>query len=143
MEFPKIRPNGANYLRPHKDEAMDITPPGTPRGLTAVPTKRGVLLKWIPKGERDFAGYNLYRQGPGDKQFVELHEGSIQAHSWVDAAVKMARESHLHKRDNMVDAVGYLALYNQMLDDLGITDGMKTDGSGAPDVSGSLKQGNG
>ena len=28
MEFPTIRPNGANYVRPRKDEALDLTPPG-------------------------------------------------------------------------------------------------------------------
>ena len=28
MEFPKIRPNGANYIRPREGEAVDITPPG-------------------------------------------------------------------------------------------------------------------
>ena len=28
MEFPRIRPDGANYVRPRDGEAMDITPPG-------------------------------------------------------------------------------------------------------------------
>ena len=28
MNFPTIRPNGANYVRPRQDEAMGITPPG-------------------------------------------------------------------------------------------------------------------
>ena len=28
MEFPTVRPNGANYIRPRSGEALDLTPPG-------------------------------------------------------------------------------------------------------------------
>ena len=31
-------------------------------------------------------------------------------------AVKMSRETNLHKRDNIVDLVGYAALYEQMVE---------------------------
>ena len=28
MQFPTVRPDGANYVRPRADEALAITPPG-------------------------------------------------------------------------------------------------------------------
>ena len=28
MEFPTIRPDGANYVRPRDGETLDLTPPG-------------------------------------------------------------------------------------------------------------------
>lgn len=35
------------------------------------------------------------------------------------ALLKIAREAHNHKRDNVVDACGYLGLYNDMIDGCG------------------------
>lgn len=62
----------------------DITPPGTPQALTAVPTENGMLLKWMPKTESDFAGFNLYRRGPGEPSFRRLNEELITQSSWLD-----------------------------------------------------------
>lgn len=31
-------------------------------------------------------------------------------------AVKMSREANMHKRDNLIDMIGYTALYEQLID---------------------------
>jgi hypothetical protein len=42
---------------------VDKFPPAVPTGLTAVPGARTIELAWERSGERDFAGYNVYRNG--------------------------------------------------------------------------------
>ncbi len=44
----------------------DLTPPRPPEGLTAVPVKGGVLLRWFRSGALDLAGYRVYRKRPGE-----------------------------------------------------------------------------
>ncbi len=44
----------------------DLTPPRPPEGLTAVPIKGGVLLRWFRSGALDLAGYRVYRKRPGE-----------------------------------------------------------------------------
>jgi len=70
---------------------MDITPPGAPQGLTVVPTKEGMLLKWIPKGEKDFGGFYIYRKSPGEDRFVRLNEKPVRENAWVDAGARVGR----------------------------------------------------
>ncbi len=43
----------------------DLTPPAPPQGLTAIPFRGGVLLRWHPNGELDLLGYKVYRKQPG------------------------------------------------------------------------------
>ena len=70
---------------------MDITPVGVPQGLTAIPTKRGMLLKWMPKTEKDFAGFNLYRKLPHEESFIRLNEELIKYNSWIDKTAKIRK----------------------------------------------------
>ena len=44
---------------------MDMTPPGVPTGLIAIPRHGGVELKWIGTLQKDIAGYNIYRRDAG------------------------------------------------------------------------------
>ncbi len=70
---------------------MDITPAGVPQALTAIPTEKGIVLKWIQNVEEDFAGFNLYRKKPGEDRFVRLNEKLIKDNSWLDKTVKIRR----------------------------------------------------
>jgi hypothetical protein len=63
---------------------VDIQPPGIPEGLTAIPQKDGMLLKWIPKAEQDFAGFNIYRREARAGGFVRLNREPVPANSWLD-----------------------------------------------------------
>ena len=65
---------------------MDITPPGAPKGLTAIPRQNGVELKWIGAFQKDVAGYNIYRRDAGG--FVRLNGQLVTDNSWLDASAK-------------------------------------------------------
>ena len=67
---------------------LDLQPPGTPEGLTVIPTSEGILLKWIPKLEKDFAGINVYRSTTRDGGFVKLNDQPIAENSWIDRTAK-------------------------------------------------------
>ena len=64
----------------------DITPPGAPQGLVAIPRQDGVLLKWIGMFQKDIAGYNIYRREVGG--FVRLNARPVTDNSWVDTSAK-------------------------------------------------------
>ncbi len=66
----------------------DIKPPGIPQALTAIPTADGIVLKWMPKAEQDFAGFNLYRRELPAKEFIRLNEKRISQSSWVDTTAR-------------------------------------------------------
>ena len=68
---------------------MDTSPPGIPTGLAAIPVEEGVLLKWVPKAEKDFSGFNIYRKTGKEKDFVKINTGLVKTVSWVDADVKV------------------------------------------------------
>lgn len=46
----------------------DLTPPPPPLNLVAVPTARGVELRWEPSPAPDVAGYRVYRRRAGEAQ---------------------------------------------------------------------------
>jgi hypothetical protein len=68
---------------------MDTSPPGIPTGLAAIPVEDGVLLKWIPKAEKDFSGFNIYRKTGKEKAFVKINTSLVKAASWIDVDVKV------------------------------------------------------
>ena len=68
---------------------MDTSPPGIPTGLAAIPVEDGVLLKWVPKAEKDFSGFNIYRKTGKEKDFVKINTRLVKTVSWVDADVKV------------------------------------------------------
>lgn len=55
MEFPRIRPNGASYVRPREAEAVDITPPG---------------FCWWRAAERGACRYRLVVERDGAEHYV-------------------------------------------------------------------------
>ena len=63
---------------------MDVTPPGVPQGLTAIPVEAGVMLKWMPKTEKDFAGFNIYRKEPKQESFTRMNKGTVTGSTWID-----------------------------------------------------------
>jgi len=65
----------------------DTTPPETPAGLQAVPSKAAVLLSWLPSVDADLAGYILYRKGPGDEAPVRLGSTPVKGITWEDRDV--------------------------------------------------------
>jgi len=71
---------------------LDVSPPGIPRGLVAVPVDGGILLKWIPKAEKDFSGFHVYRKERGEKDFVRINDTLLQAATWLDRSVKLKRQ---------------------------------------------------
>ncbi|MGB9591097.1 MAG: CARDB domain-containing protein, partial [Candidatus Kryptoniota bacterium] len=60
-----IRVGGSNVTTKDINRGVlvpDIIPPSIPKGLVAVPGKKGgeVLLTWTPNSEKDLAGYKIY-----------------------------------------------------------------------------------
>lgn len=71
---------------------FDLTPPGKPHGLTAIPQPEGVFLKWIPKVERGIAGYNVYRKQAGEKAFLKINIDLItDKNDWLDTTAVSGR----------------------------------------------------
>ena len=70
-------------------EYFDITPPEAPRFLTAIGQPEGILLKWMAKSEKGFAGYHVYRRTGTGGEFKRLNPELLRTNSWVDTtAVK-------------------------------------------------------
>ena len=65
----------------------DIIPLGAPQGLTAIPDRRGVILKWIAKSEPGVAGFNVYRKDAG--AFVRINKELVQENSWLDTSARV------------------------------------------------------
>lgn len=70
----------------------DITAPSAPQGLTAIPSREGMLLKWVAKSERGVAGYHVYRKEPGGRDFIRINRELIQANSWVDTSAHTGKQ---------------------------------------------------
>ena len=69
-------------------EYFDITPPEAPRFLTVIAQSGGILLKWMAKSEKGFAGYHVYRRTAGG-EFKRLNAELLRTNSWLDTtAVK-------------------------------------------------------
>lgn len=68
---------------------MDTSPPGIPTGLAAIPVEDGVLLKWVPKAEKDFTGFNIYRKTGKEKDFVKINNRLVKTASWLDVDAKV------------------------------------------------------
>jgi hypothetical protein len=69
----------------------DLTPPGAPQGLTAIPDRNGMILKWIAKAEQGVAGFNVYRKDAGGGAFVRLNKELIQDNSWRDTSARVGK----------------------------------------------------
>jgi len=68
-----------------------LTAPGAPQGLTAIPDRRGMILKWIAKSEPGVAGFNVYRKDAGAGAFGRLNKELIQENSWLDTTARIGK----------------------------------------------------
>jgi uncharacterized protein len=63
---------------------QDLTPPPPPLNLVAVPTSRGVDLRWDPSPATDLAGYRVYRLRAGEPKPVRLTPELLKTPHFVD-----------------------------------------------------------
>ncbi|MGQ9687660.1 MAG: fibronectin type III domain-containing protein [Desulfobaccales bacterium] len=63
---------------------QDLTPPPPPLNLVAVPTSRGVELRWDPSPVPDLAGYRVYRRGDRKATPVRLLPDLVKQPYFVD-----------------------------------------------------------
>ncbi len=68
---------------------MDVSPPGIPKGLAAIPVDEGLLLKWVPKAEKDFSGFNVYRKTGKENNFIKMNSKLITSSSWTDVSAEI------------------------------------------------------
>lgn len=66
-------------------KAQDLTPPPPLLNLVAVPTAKGVELRWDPSPAKDLAGYRVYRRLAGEMQSVRLTLELVTKPYFVDA----------------------------------------------------------
>jgi hypothetical protein len=64
--------------------AQDLTPPPPPWNLVAVPTSKGVELRWEPSPASDLAGYRVYRLQAGAASPVRLTREPVKKPYFVD-----------------------------------------------------------
>ncbi|MEJ2069255.1 MAG: hypothetical protein P8X49_14775 [Syntrophobacterales bacterium] len=64
--------------------AQDLTPPPPPLNLVAVPTSKGVELRWEPSPAPDLAGYRVYRLRAGAASPVRLTRKPVKQPYFVD-----------------------------------------------------------
>jgi hypothetical protein len=70
----------------------DIEPPKAPVGMRAVPGEGFLALVWDPNLEDDLAGYNVYRKGPGDREFKRMNEKPDGRITYKDTDVSSGHE---------------------------------------------------
>jgi hypothetical protein len=63
---------------------QDFTPPPPLVNLVAVPTRRGVDLRWDPSPATDIAGYRVYRRREGEPKPVRLTPELLKTPHFVD-----------------------------------------------------------
>lgn len=67
---------------------IDTEPPAAPRGVHSVTGDNQVTIIWFPNGERDLAGYKVYRSASKFEDYVMLARLSATADAYVDTEVK-------------------------------------------------------
>jgi fibronectin type 3 domain-containing protein len=70
----------------------DLTPPGSPIGLVAIPLKTGVELNWQKNREPDLLGYYVYRRKPGEREFKKVTEVPVAKETFLDSRVDQGQE---------------------------------------------------
>jgi len=98
---------------PLRVEAVNLFPPGVPKGLVAVATAGGngagsaIDLSWLPDTEADLAGYIVYRHEPGAAAAWQrispaqpvvgpgFHDANVQpGHTYAYAVSAIDRDGH-------------------------------------------------
>ena len=67
---------------------QDQTAPRPPSDLNAASEKDGIYLRFTPSPDQDTKGYLVYRQGPGDKDFVQLTPQPVSENTFVDRSAQ-------------------------------------------------------
>ncbi len=75
---------------------VDLTPPPPPLNLVAVPTVKGVELRWEPNPAPDLAGYLVYRRPTGAPQFALLTPELLKNPYFVDSQVAKGQSYHYY-----------------------------------------------
>jgi fibronectin type 3 domain-containing protein len=70
----------------------DLIPPGSPRGLVAIPLRNGIELNWRRNREPDLLGYYVYRRKPGEKEFKRLNEIPAEKEIYLDTQVELEQD---------------------------------------------------
>jgi fibronectin type 3 domain-containing protein len=73
---------------PVRVRAEDLFAPAAPEKLVAVQEGATVRLFWNPSGERDLAGYRVYR-APAEGAFERIGTDPLERSSFVDSAVRV------------------------------------------------------
>ncbi|MDI6753089.1 MAG: fibronectin type III domain-containing protein [Thermodesulfobacteriota bacterium] len=73
-----------------------LLPPSAPTGLVAVFQENGVALRWDENPEPDIAGYNLYRRGREEKEFVKINPRLITENYFLDGSADL-RQSYVFR----------------------------------------------
>jgi Domain of unknown function (DUF6378) len=63
--------------------------------------------------DRTVQMWNGYLRAKYEEHAIDLDSHDV---AWMMALLKLAREIHTHKRDNVVDAIGYIACVEKMID---------------------------
>ncbi|MBI3084753.1 MAG: hypothetical protein HYY88_03345 [candidate division NC10 bacterium] len=67
---------------------VDLTPPGPPRGLVAIPGPGAVALSWNANTEPDLLGYLVYRLEPPALTSSRLTETPVQTTTFTDRTAR-------------------------------------------------------
>lgn len=80
-------------------EVHDITPPATPKNITATPDTGRIILRWDANTEPDLMGYQIFRTVDNDLDayYVLLNSDPIKVNSFIDTLPRNARNKFLYK----------------------------------------------
>ncbi|HYE38167.1 DUF6378 domain-containing protein [Methylocaldum sp.] len=106
-------------------DTLDFSPPRTPEFLAAPPPSVFEEADTIVNGDREqtygHPAKNLHATALMWKAHIEAKYGIVVPLdafdvAWMMANLKQCRQMHMHKRDNLVDAIGYIGLEQKIRD---------------------------
>jgi hypothetical protein len=71
----------------NNDVEPDTEPPAIPRGVKSITRDGEVIIEWYPNGERDLAGYKIWRSSDDD-EFELLTQVSDRTDQYIDRDVQ-------------------------------------------------------
>jgi hypothetical protein len=74
----------------------DVTPPPPLLNLVAVPTAKGVELRWDPSPAPDLAGYRVYRRRAQEAHYSRLTPELLKKPYYVDSQVVRGQTYHYY-----------------------------------------------
>ena len=86
--FYQIQPQTADSVGMMSTAAAaqprDLTPPAPPREVTVVQTEKGIKVLWAAGGDRDLAGYRIYRRAAAESTPKAIGKVAANALSYLD-----------------------------------------------------------